>query len=321
MCTAIKYKNNFYGRNLDLEYELPWTKVIIMPKNYLLKFKSNDENIDIKYSLIGMGMIANDYPLFYDAMNEKGLFMAGLYFKGYAKYFEKSNNKKNVTPFEFIPYILGSCSSVDEVKKSLQDVNIVDIPFSKEIPLTPLHWIICDDKQCIVVESTNEGLQIYNNPYKTLTNSPKFNFHLENMNNYVNVSPDPRTNLFDSNIKIVSNGVGTIGLPGSLTSQDRFVRAAFTNSVSISNNNEEDISQFFHILDSVAQTKGTVHAHENRNELTVYSDCYDFDSKTLYYKTYSNNRLTAVSLNDKNYDSKKLTSYDLELKQDIKWVK
>ena len=78
MCTAIKYKNNFYGRNLDLEYELPWTKVIIMPKNYLLKFKSNNENIDIKYSLIGMGMIANEYPLFYDAMNEKGLFMANL---------------------------------------------------------------------------------------------------------------------------------------------------------------------------------------------------------------------------------------------------
>ena len=48
------------------------------------------------------------------------------------------------------------------------------------------------------------------------------------------------------------------------------------------------------------------------------SDCYDFNNKTLYYKTYSNNRLTAISLNDKNYDSKKLTSYDLELKQDIK---
>ena len=320
MCTAIKYKNNFYGRNLDLEYELPWTKVIIMPKNYLLKFKSNNENIDIRYSLIGMGMIANEYPLFYDAMNEKGLFMAGLYFKGYAKYFEKQNDKNNITPFEFIPYILGSCSSVDEAKKILQNVNIVDIPFSKEIPLTPLHWIICDDKQCIVVESTSDGLQIYDNPYKTLTNNPRFNFHLENMNNYVNISPDSRTNLFDSNIKIISNGVGTIGLPGSLTSQDRFVRAAFTNSVSTSNNNEEDISQFFHILDSVAQTRGTVHAHENKNELTVYSDCYDFNNKTLYYKTYSNNRLTAISLNN-SYDKNKWTAYDLELKQDIKWVK
>ena len=320
MCTAIKYKNNFYGRNLDLEYELPWTKVIIMPKNYLLKFKSNNENIDIKYSLIGMGMIANEYPLFYDAMNEKGLFMAVLYFNGYAKYIENQNDKNNVTPFEFIPYILGSCSSVDEVKKILQNVNIVDIPFSKEMPLAPLHWIICDDKQCIVVESTSDGLQIYDNPYKTLTNNPRFNFHLENMNNYVNISPDSRTNLFDSNIKIISNGVGTIGLPGSLTSQDRFVRAAFTNSVSTSNNNEEDISQFFHILDSVAQTRGTVHANENKNELTVYSDCYDFNNKTLYYKTYSNNRLTAISLND-SYDKNKLTSYDLELKQDIKWVK
>ena len=246
--------------------------------------------------------------------------MVGLYFKGYAKYFEKQNDKNNITPFEFIPYILGSCSSVDEVKKILQNVNIVDIPFSKEIPLTPLHWIICDDKQCIVVESTSDGLQIYDNPYKTLTNNPRFNFHLENMNNYVNISPDSRTNLFDSNIKIISNGAGTIGLPGSLTSQDRFVRAAFTNSVSTSNNNEEDISQFFHILDSVAQTRGTVHAHENKNELTVYSDCYDFNNKTLYYKTYSNNRLTAISLNN-SYDKDKLTSYDLELKQDIKWVK
>ena len=70
-----------------------------MPKNYLLKFKSNNENIDIKYSLIGMGMIANEYPLFYDAMNEKGLFMAGLYFNGYAKYFEKQNDKNNTSRY------------------------------------------------------------------------------------------------------------------------------------------------------------------------------------------------------------------------------
>ena len=30
-----------------------------------------------------------------------------VYILKYAKYFEKQNDKNNVTPFEFIPYILG----------------------------------------------------------------------------------------------------------------------------------------------------------------------------------------------------------------------
>ena len=180
--------------------------------------------------------------------------------------------------------------------------------------------MIADDKECIVVESTESGLKIYDNPYKTLTNSPKFSYHLENINNYVNVSPNTRDKLFNNNIKIVSNGAGTAGLPGGLSSQDRFVRAVYTNLTSMSNDNEDDdVAQYMHILGSVAQTRGTVVAHESRCEITIYSNCYSSKTMSMYYRTYQNTRLNAISLkNHKNLDSKELTIYDLELKLDVK---
>lgn len=70
--------------------------------------------------MIGMAHIADGYPLYYDAMNEKGLCMAGLNFVGNAVYFEPKNGKENIAQFEFIPYILSHCDSVLQARKSLK---------------------------------------------------------------------------------------------------------------------------------------------------------------------------------------------------------
>ena len=59
--------------------------------------------------MIGMAHVADDYPLYYEAFNEKGLGMAGLNFVGNAAYNEPDqgalngeSNIKNVAVFEFI---------------------------------------------------------------------------------------------------------------------------------------------------------------------------------------------------------------------------
>ena len=139
MCTAIKYKNNYFGRNLDLEFELPGTKIVLTPRNYEFTLSSNKKAVNTKYAIIGMGMVINKYPLYYDGMNEKGLFMSGLYFLGYAKYFDNDISKNNISPFEFVPYILGFCASVKDAREKLNNINLVNISFSKELPLTPMH--------------------------------------------------------------------------------------------------------------------------------------------------------------------------------------
>lgn len=326
MCTAISFKKNYHGRNLDLEFDLPLTKIVITPKNYSLNFRVSKEVINIDYAIIGVAMVSNDYPLYYDAMNEKGLFVSSLNFDGYAKFFDVDNKKNNIAPFELILYILGSCKNVEEARKKLENVNIVNLAFSDKFMIAPLHWIISDENESIVVESVSEGLKVYDNPVGVLTNNPDFSFHLANLNNFAFLSPSNISTSFDKNnkfLKFISNGVGTSGLPGGLSSTDRFIRASYTKLTSISADDEISIvTQFFHILDSVAQIKGQVEGHENRHEITIYSNCYSSKTQTIYFKTYDNNQINAISLVDFNTnENKKLLIFDFYKKQNINYIK
>ena len=309
MCTAATYKtkDHYFGRNLDLEYSYKET-VTITPRNYELKFRKV-ENLKEHYALIGMAYVEYDYPLYYDAINEKGLGMAGLNFPENADYKEEAEGKNNIAPFEFIPYVLAQCANINEAKKLLENINIALINFSEKLPASPLHWIIADKESSITVESVKDGLKIYENPVGILTNNPTFDIQMFNLNNYMSLSIYPPTNNFSKkiNLKTYSRGMGAMGLPGDLSSASRFVKATFTKMNSVSGDSEsESISQFFHILDSVCQQRGCVHMGENLFEITIYSSCCNMDKGIYYYKTYENSQITAVDLN-----SSDLINYDL----------
>lgn len=66
--------------------------------------------------MIGMAHVVEDYPLYYDAVNEKGLGMAGLNFVGNACYQEVKEGAVNVAQYEFIPWVLSQCASLNEAK-------------------------------------------------------------------------------------------------------------------------------------------------------------------------------------------------------------
>ena len=320
MCTAITYNtnNHYFGRNLDLEYSYKET-VTIMPRNYELKFRKV-ENINNHYAIIGMAYVSEDYPLYYDAINEKGLGMAGLNFPENADYKEVIEGKNNIAPFEFIPYVLAQCANLDEVKKLLENINIALINFSDELPVSPLHWIISDKEKSITVESVKDGLKIYDNPVGVLTNNPTFDIHMFNLNNYMSLSVEQPVNNFskDLNLNIYSRGMGALGLPGDLSSASRFVKATFTKLNSKSGNSEiESISQFFHILGSVYQQRGCVHMGDGKYEITIYSSCCNMDKGIYYYKTYENSQIIAVDMYKENLDNKELISYDLIKDQEI----
>ena len=320
MCTAVTYntKDHYFGRNLDLEYSYKET-VTITPRNYEFKFRKLG-NLKEHYAIIGMAYVSDNYPLYYDAINEKGLGMAGLNFPENADYKEEQENKNNVAPFEFIPYVLAQCANISEVKKLLENINIALINFSEELPASPLHWIIADKESSITVESVKEGLKIYENPVGVLTNNPTFDIQMFNLNNYINLSTKPPVNNFSKelNLKTYSRGMGAMGLPGDLSSVSRFVKATFTKMNSISGNSEsESISQFFHILDSVCQQRGCVYMGENLYEITIYSSCCNMDKGIYYYKTYENSQITAINMHKENLDGNTLVSYDLIKGQQI----
>ena len=313
MCTAVSFKtkDHYFGRNLDYECSYDET-VTITPRNYKFKFKAA-KSINKHYAMIGMAFVQEDYPLYYDATNEKGLSMAGLNFPSNAVYLPKVAGKDNITPFEFIPWILGQCASVAEAKKLLENINLLKENFSEQLPLSPLHWMISDKEESIVVEPLSSGVKVYDNPVGVMTNNPPFDYHMLNLANYMGVTRGEPTNRFAKglDIKPYSRGMGGIGLPGDLSSASRFVKAAFTKLNSVSGEGEsESISQFFHILNSVAQQKGCCKV-EHGFEYTIYSSCCNTDKGVYYYTTYENSQITGVDMRKEDLDGESLISYPL----------
>ena len=139
MCTAVSFlsSNHYFGRNLDLEHSY-LEKVTITPRNYPLTFRHKDI-IHHHFAMIGMAYVQDGYPLYYEATNEKGLSMAGLNFPGNADYKPCSHGKDNITPFEFIPWILCQCSNITDAKILLQHINLLNENYSEQLPLSPLH--------------------------------------------------------------------------------------------------------------------------------------------------------------------------------------
>lgn len=314
MCTAITYKTKdfYFGRNLD--YEISYNEmVIITPRNFHFKFRKV-KNVPKHFAMIGMATVADDYPLYFDATNEKGLSMAGLNFPDNACYKPMRCDKDNVAPFEFIPYVLSQCESVADAEKLLENVNLVKINFNENLPLAPLHWIISDKKKSVTVEQVQDGLKVYDNPVGVLTNNPPFPYHLYNLSNYMGVSAGETENKFAEKLKLkaYSRGMGSIGLPGDMSSASRFVRAAFTKYNSVSEKGEtSSVNQFFHILNSVAQPRGCTKLGD-QYEITIYSSCCNTDKGIYYYTTYENSAVTGVDMNKEDLNGKDLIVYKLK---------
>ena len=314
MCTAATYKTKdfYFGRTLDYEFSYG-EEIVVMPRNFPISFRHMGE-MKHHYALIGMAHLAGNFPLFYDAINEKGLGMAGLNFVSNADYKPFAPGKDNVAPFEFIAWILSQCTSVKEARLLLDKINLVNTPFSDQLPLAQLHWIIADQEEAITVESVKEGLKVYDNPVGILTNNPPFDYHLHNLNNYLNVTADVPVSRFapDYVLERHSLGMGSMGLPGDMSSPSRFVRAAFTRLNSFSGEDESSsVSQFFHILESVAQPRGCTCVGEGEYEYTLYTSCVNTDTGVFYYTTYENGQINAVDMHREDLDGKRAVSYPL----------
>lgn len=322
MCTCIDLKagDNYFGRNLDLEYRFN-EKVVITPRNYEFRLK-NKTTIKTKHAIIGMATVMEGYPLYAEASNEKGLSIAGLYFPENAYFFEEDGAKLNLTPYELIPYFLGLYETVAEIKDIILNLNITNIPFAPNLPITDLHWMISDGIECIVMEQMKDGLKIYDNPVGVLTNNPPFDYHLTNLNNYMNLTPHYGESRFSDKINLqqYGQGMGAIGLPGDASPASRFVRAAFYKLNSVCKENEESsVTQFFHILDAVAMVQGATITKEGKSDITTYSCCINISKGIYYYKTYTNNQITAIKMTEGEKNKRDLSVYNLIEEQQIKY--
>lgn len=320
MCMAATFdgKGHYFGRNLDYEVSFG-QRVVVTPRDYEFRYRNGILDRG-HYAMIGMATVADGYPLYFDATNEKGLSMAGLNFPGNAYYGPRIKDKDNIASFEFIPWVLGRCRTLDEARDLISGTNIVDEQFSKEFPSSPLHWMVSDGTGSLTVEQTGQGMCIYDNPVGILTNNPPFPHHMYNLADHMGASAGKPENRMCPAIDLAqySRGMGAMGLPGDLSSASRFVKAAFTKLNSRPEPTDEgELSQFFHIMASVEQQRGCCDLGDGKYEHTLYTSCCDTVRGIYYYRLYGNSQICGVDMHATELDSEELHEFALAVGEHV----
>jgi len=297
---------------------------MIIPRNFPLQDKVTGNLVINMRAIIGMGTVIDNHPVLADAMNEDGLACAGLNFEGYA-YFEQNpvEGKNNISPYDFIQWVLSNHATVEEVKGTIRQLELVDRPINENTPVPMLHWMIADKTgKAIVVEKTKDGFMVHDNHLGVLTNNPSFDWHVINLNEYLHVTPvSPKEAKWgEQKLKALGVGAGTLGIPGDFASVSRFVRIAFIRShMPKVEGDEQSITQFFHMLDYVKMVKGGILTDEGLEDLTTYSSCMDLEKGIYYYKTYENNRINAIDMYKESLNAKNLKVFNYLTSQDINY--
>ena len=312
MCTGARFSdsegNMYFGRNLD--WSTPYgQKVVVTPRGYKYKSAFLGE-MEKSPAIIGMGIIAENTPLYFDCANENGLAIAGLNFPGYAKYETSTvDGKTNVAAYEFPLWVALNFNTVDEAEEALKNVAIIAKPINDQYPVSELHWIIGDAKRSIVVEYTDRGMEIFENDVDILTNQPGYGWHKENLRNYMNLFPQMPKEVKWSKATMTAFGSGSLlrGLPGGFYSTDRFVRVAYFNThYPVQPDEASNVSRLFHTLTGVAMIDGGAAMTDGAFEKTIYTGGYSTRTKTYYYSTYEDPAIKSVAMGDCDLDSSEL---------------
>ncbi len=322
MCTALHLctRDHYFGRSLDLDRSYG-EEVCILPRCAPIAFRRMGVT-EKHHAMIGMATVVGDTPLFYDATNEHGLSMAGLNFPGNAYYAPAATEGEQVAPFEFIPWILSQCKNLAEARRCLEKLCLVNIPFSDQLPLSPLHWMIADRTGALVVESMRDGLHIHENSVGVMTNNPPFPYHLAHLVNFRGLSVENGENRFapDLPLECYCQGLGAMGLPGDLSSMSRFVRAAFGRANSVCEADEaSSVSQFFHLLGTVEMPRGLCRTEAGAWDITAYTSCVNTDRGLYYYTTYENRAISCVDLHRADLDEACILRYPLAREAQIRY--
>ena len=312
MCTSLSLPTpdgrHLFGRTLDLDTHFG-EAVTLTPRRYPFAFADCYPHTR-HYALLGMASVADGptvsgYPLYAEAMNEKGLCMAGLRFAESAVYAPAPQSGwLNLAPWELIPCLLGTCATVDEARAALGDILVVDKPFSDTLPAAPLHWHMVDADPAhggLIIEVTAEGMRIYPDEVGVLTNEPPY--------------PD-RTARSETMQSLRGDAAG---LPGDYTSPSRFVRAAALRRwwLEQGSTRAEDgtapagdhaVAQFFSILGAVSPTAGAVITEDGRCHRTLYTCCMDTAAGVYRWRTEEDVAMRSVAFGEMDMDGEAVVS-------------
>lgn len=305
MCTALFFPvgGGFLGRNLDLEHGYG-EQVTVTPAGY-------DGG---RYAMVGMAAMHGEEPLYFDGVNQAGLAVAGLNLPHSARYAPDTRDTVTVAPHRLIPTLLGRCGSVDQAVSLLRGMQLCHRSPGADYPVATLHWMVADAGRCVVVESTETGLHILENPSGVLTNEPPLPHQLTHLAEYGNLTPNQPQEGWQSPH---SRGAGSLGLPGDYSSPGRFVRAGF--ALAHATPTDQPVGQLFHLLSTVAVPEGSVRLTDGGQVTTRYQAVMDLRQGAYYYRTYGCHRIHAVGLGRGKLPHHRCVAYPLPQREDVLW--
>lgn len=255
-----------------------------------------------------VGLTGLGTPLLTDGLNTAGLSIGALWLPG-STYPKPTEPDKALALVEFVGWVLGTCATVEEVKRHLHDGEVQVWEGDWLAQHLPLHFAIHDRHgHSIVVEYTDRKLCIYDNKVGVLTNDPIFPVHLESLRNYVSLTPYDTESVQLGGLTVHRPGCGTglIGIPGDSTPPSRFVRTAYLKQFSRPVADAAAASSLaFHLLNAVDIPLGTsrapksesaAHPDKPTDDYTQWVVVKDLTSKIFNVRLYDSPLAYSVAL-------------------------
>ena len=291
MCTSIRFNDRFFGRTFDFESSFG-EEMVITPRGRMLVGQAEN-----RYAFMGVGIKNDGTPLYFDGINEWGLVACALNFPHFACYQDDKDAKTSVSASHLISLVLGFSRSVAEAREMLKNISVTNENPNGKYEVTPLHWIVSDPRESLVIESVRDGLRVYDNPVGVLTNSPEFPYHLTRLADYSGLSTkNPKV----TQTLLYSRGMGAVGLPGDFSSSSRFIRASFLkqNCPINSDSTTGGVGQALDILASVSLPYGSVITDEGLPMSTRYTAVIDMESPAYHLTTATCRAISRIKLTD-----------------------
>ncbi|MDJ0798834.1 MAG: choloylglycine hydrolase family protein [Calothrix sp. MO_167.B12] len=341
--TVVHARTMEFGENTE-------SNVIVIPRDFertgtapaLTKTTSPENRPGAKWKsqYASVGANGKGFPILADGLNEAGLAAGTFYHPGFAEYMPCDDESKTIAPWEVCSWILDQWKDVNEVKENIKEITVANVVFPEWSFIPPFHYVVHDaDGNSIVIEYVGGQLQVHDNPLGVITNSPTFDWHMINLRNYLNFSPNnlPPLELkravcdYETVVELVGFGQGTgmLGMPGDITPPSRFVRAvAFTQSIlpELLESGQDAILQAFHVLNNFDIPKGmardihevTEKASSIVADYTLWTTANDLKEKKFYFRTYENSQIRMVDL--KEYlEVKEVTTFPMyDKKEEIR---
>ena len=327
-CTGISLVANDGSRVLARTVEWAATPMqcayVIAPRGHRHQSYTPTGQNGLEYKgVYGYVGIYTEYePFVVEGINETGLSVGLFFFPQYGEYapYDSSENDKTLCDMQFVSWALSQFSTIDQLKEALSKINLVTL----NNKIGAVHWRIAQPDGRMVVLEVEDGVsRFYENTLGVFTNAPGFQWHMTNLNNYVNLVPGsaPDNTIAPGiTLKALGHGSGMLGLPGDFTSPSRFVRATFFQTTApVWDNGFDTIVQAFHILNNFDIPVGSQHLKadipKGMPSATQFTAATDLKAMKLYYRTAWNSNIRCIDLMDIDFHKVKFQSHPLDAVQ------